>query len=66
MQHHCCGRRKSQRRHEDLILCLYPYGFQRQVQGGGPGVEGDRMPAADIPGKILFKLSDLRTGGQPA
>ena len=66
------GRSKTGTTHlvvSGLLPAVAAYGadsIKGQVQGRSPGIDCYRMIGADELAKLLFKLSDLRPGGEPA
>src|SRR5206468_315526 len=52
--------------YDDPLSSLEANGFEGQVQGGGAGIDRDRVLMSEILRKFHFKLLGLRAGRQPA
>src|SRR4029079_12268024 len=59
-----CG--KGPGRNDHMIVLGYAERLKREVEGGGGGVDSQRMPRTNRAGKGLFECFGLRPGGEPA
>jgi hypothetical protein len=59
------GGRKSHGGHDYPLPRAKPNRLQCEVQGGGAGIEGDRVRLADIGRELALEPLDLRTGRKP-
>jgi hypothetical protein len=65
--HHLGGGGEGEGRHDHLVAGADAQAFQRQVQAGGGGIDGDRLHlAAQVGLEILLELARGRPGRDPA
>jgi hypothetical protein len=53
-------------RDENGVSGAHSNGFERQVQGGGAGVDRDRVGRAHECGEPAFEILDSLSGGEPS
>ena len=64
---HLGGGGEGQRGRDHLVTGADAHGFQRQMQAGGGGIDGNAMhAAAQVVTKLLFEGARFRAGGDPA
>ena len=51
--------------HDDTLAGLKADGFEREVQGGGAGIEGDGVFLIQVGGEIALELLGLGARGEP-
>src|SRR5437867_3356446 len=65
VEHDFRCRSESHCRQDHLVTLFDPYCVQSQVESSCSRINGDRMPATQIPRKVLLKAFDFWTCGEP-